>query len=77
MKQEIDAIIARIKETYEGDPWFGRPVRAILEEVPPAMVFERFEGQHSLAELLWHTITWREFVISRLQPEGGKRWALF
>jgi hypothetical protein len=35
-------------------------------------VFQKPNGQHSLLELLWHIITWREFTLSRLQPSAEK-----
>jgi uncharacterized damage-inducible protein DinB len=67
MRQELDHIIYQLRDTYEGDPWFGRNIRAILREIDETIAFEKPNGQHSILELLWHMITWREFTVDRLQ----------
>jgi uncharacterized damage-inducible protein DinB len=69
MNSEILLITEQLKEVYEGEPWFGRSVKEILEEIEEAIVFEKPNGQHSLLELIWHMITWKEFVISRLRKD--------
>lgn len=35
------------------------------------------DGSHSIAELVYHMVTWRDFTVSRLQPEEGKSSAYF
>jgi uncharacterized damage-inducible protein DinB len=65
--KEIKNIIEELKETYEGDPWFGRNAKAILAMADERKIFEKKGGEHSILELLWHMITWREFVVDRLQ----------
>ena len=69
MNREILLLAEQIKETYEGDPWFGRSVKALLAEVNDRIAFESPNEQHSILELVWHMITWREFTISRLRRE--------
>jgi uncharacterized damage-inducible protein DinB len=65
--KEIKNIIAQIKDTYEGEPWFGRNAKAILAMPDERKIFEKKGSEHSILELLWHMITWREFVVDRLQ----------
>ena len=72
MNREILLIAEHIKDSYEGDPWFGRSVTSILNEVDEAIVFEKPNGQHSILELLWHMITWKEFTIDRLRNNNEK-----
>jgi uncharacterized damage-inducible protein DinB len=72
MNKEVSFLIEQIKEAYEGDPWFGRNAKALLAEVTEEIAFEKSNGQHSILELVWHMITWREFTISRLTKEVGK-----
>ena len=72
MNREILLIAEHIKDGYEGDPWFGRSVTSILNEVDEAIVFEKPNGQHSILELLWHMITWKEFTIDRLRNNNEK-----
>ena len=70
MNKEILLICDQLKEVYNGDPWFGRSVQAILNEIDEAIVFEKPKDQHSILELLWHMITWKEFVLSRLRHKN-------
>lgn len=72
MNKEIELLTEQIKEAYEGDPWFGRSIKAILGETDESIVFEKPNGQHSIVELLWHMITWKEFTLSRLQNDSSK-----
>jgi uncharacterized damage-inducible protein DinB len=69
MSQEILQIAEQLKDAYEGEPWFGRSTKEILNEIDEAMVFERPKGQHSILELVWHMITWKEFTLSRLRND--------
>ena len=69
MNREILLLAEQMKETYEGDPWFGRNVKTLLAEVNDRIAFERPNDQHSILELVWHMVTWREFTISRLRHE--------
>lgn len=64
---EIPLIIHQLREAYEGNPWFGRSVKEILAEVDESIAFEKPNGQHSILELVWHMITWREFTVDRIQ----------
>jgi uncharacterized damage-inducible protein DinB len=72
MNREILLIAEQLKDAYEGEPWFGRSVKEILYEVDEAIVFEKPNGQHSILELLWHMITWKEFALSRLRNDDQK-----
>jgi uncharacterized damage-inducible protein DinB len=66
MQAEMALIIGQLKEAYEGEPWFGRNLKALLSEVDEETAFTKLNGQHSILELLYHMIVWREFTISRL-----------
>lgn len=63
---ELDLLVELMTELVEGEPWHGKSVKAALEAVDPAVVFERPAGQHSILELVWHMATWKEFCVSRL-----------
>ncbi len=64
----MDYLIEQLKETWDGDPWFGRNVRVLLGEVDAATAVQKLNGQHPILELVWHMCTWREFTIHALQP---------
>lgn len=72
MNREILLIAEQLKDAYHGEPWFGRSINEILNEVDNEIVFVKPEGQHSIVELLWHMITWKEFTISRLRNDENK-----
>lgn len=68
MQAEMAVIVGQLKEAYEGDPWFGRNVKTLLSEVGEETAYQKLNEQHSVLELLYHMIVWREFTISRLAP---------
>src|SRR5215213_7889007 len=72
MNAEIIKIIALLKDEYNGDPWFGRSVKSLLNDVREEHVFEKPNEQHSILQLLWHMIIWREFTINSFAKEGKK-----
>ncbi|HUQ96762.1 MAG TPA: DinB family protein [Chitinophagaceae bacterium] len=77
MNTEMLQIAEQLKDTYEGAPWFGKNGKTLLAEAEAVNVFENPNGQHSIIELLYHMITWREFTISRLRHNGEKTTAYF
>jgi uncharacterized damage-inducible protein DinB len=73
----LTTIIEQLKEAYNGNPWFGRAVTELLAEVSEQTAYQKPAGQHSILELLWHMITWREFTINCLQPSPQMSLAYF
>jgi uncharacterized damage-inducible protein DinB len=71
MNTGILQIAEQLKDCYDGSPWFGKSVRSLLKEVDQSIVFERPNNQHSILELLWHMILWREFTINRLRRDNS------
>lgn len=72
MNKEVKYISKQLEIIYSGQPWFGRPVKEVLSEIDSTMASKKPNGQHSILELLYHMINWREFAISRLQPGNDK-----
>jgi uncharacterized damage-inducible protein DinB len=71
MNKELQSIIRNLQNVNTGQPWYGRPVYEMLEEIDPAIVYTKpNENSHSLIELLYHMITWAEFTLKRI--EGDK-----
>ena len=70
MNREILLSAEGIKDAYEGQPWFGRSVKEILNEIDESIVFEKPNAQHSILELVWHMITWKEFTINRIRNDN-------
>lgn len=71
--EHIQHVIQLLQESLTGNPWHGRSLQALLSEVTPEMALRKPNAEsHSIAELVYHIATWREFTISRLQPQKGK-----
>lgn len=68
MKKETQSIIKNLQTTLNGQPWFGRAVFSIMKEVDETKIhIHPGDTQHSLAELLFHMITWSEFCLKHLE----------
>ena len=78
MNKELQSIIRNIENVNSGEPWFGRPVLALLEEVDESIAFIKpNEKSHSCIELLYHMITWAEFVLKRIEKDDINDMAVF
>lgn len=68
MNKEIQSIIRNLQRVNSGQPWYGRAVYELLDEVNPKKVFEKpgKEG-HSIIELIYHMLTWTDFCLRRVQ----------
>jgi uncharacterized damage-inducible protein DinB len=72
MNREIQSIISKLEDVLVGDPWFGRPVYALLREIDPATVYRKPNGKgHSLIELLYHTLNWVSFCLQAVENKPG------
>jgi uncharacterized damage-inducible protein DinB len=68
MNMEIQSIIRNLQRVNSGQPWYGRPVYELLEEVKPDKAFVKPGNDgHSMIELLYHLVTWTEFCLRRVQ----------
>jgi uncharacterized damage-inducible protein DinB len=66
--EELNSIITRMKDTFDGAPWYGKAVMKVLQEVDPSKVYIKpNDNSHSLIELLYHMLTWENFTLEQLQ----------
>jgi uncharacterized damage-inducible protein DinB len=77
MNKELKSIIANLERVNTGQPWYGRPVYEMLDEIDPAIVYKKPNKQHSLTELLYHMITWADFTLHRITGDKEKDMAAF
>ncbi len=78
MNKEVQSIIRNLQNTLSGEPWFGRALYPILEEVDVKKVYIRpGNSAHSLIELLYHMITWADFTLKRIQKDDDMDLAVF
>jgi len=70
-KSDLEKYIAHFKNIYNGNPWYGDPIMKILEGVGEEVAFaQAAPGKHSIAEILWHMIYWRQLLIKKLQGDS-------
>ena len=70
MKKEIQAIILQLQNVNSGEPWYGRAVYKILDEVDEKNAFIKpNSSEHSLIELLYHMITCAGFTLKRIEKD--------
>lgn len=73
MNKETQYLAKQLEIAYQGEPWFGRATSELLAEVDiNTALYKTDDDQHSILELVYHMINWREFTISRLQPDASK-----
>jgi uncharacterized damage-inducible protein DinB len=71
MNKQIQYIITTLQNVNSGEPWFGRSVYAILEEVDTSKAYIKPNNtEHSLIELLYHMLTWAAFILKSLENAG-------
>ncbi len=73
MNTEVLKIAESLKDAYDGDPWFGKSMTALLSQVDEHTAFEKYKNQHSILELVEHIINWRLFVIRRLRTDAQQQ----
>jgi uncharacterized damage-inducible protein DinB len=78
MNKEIKSIIANLEKVNTGQPWYGRAVYEMLDEIDPSIVYKKpDDNTHSLTELLYHMITWSDFTLKRIEGDNEKDMATF
>lgn len=70
MKKEIEFYITEFESIYDGEPFYGKPLMAVLKEADPKSVFKKQnEKGHSAFEVLEHILAWRDLLVKRLNGD--------
>jgi uncharacterized damage-inducible protein DinB len=76
--RETNHLASHLENTLNGEPWFGRSVFTLLSEVDASKAYKRPAGNsHSLADIVYHMITWASFTEKRLQRNREEDMAAF
>jgi len=71
---ELQNILKRMENTINGEPWFGRPVMDLLNEVNHELAFQKQEfAPYSIADLVAHMIYWKRYVRDAMIGNDGER----
>ena len=69
---ELKAIIERMESVFSGEPWYGKSITRLLDEVDETAVYTKINGHaHTMIELLFHMLNWQEFALHRLQEDNN------
>ena len=75
MDKRIKNLVEKYQKVYNSAPWYGDSIVRILKNVNPKIVFIKAgEKSHSIAELVAHTIGWRDIVFNQIQ--GNRKFRL-
>jgi len=66
----LHEIIAQLNEVYDGNPWYGNSVSNYLQEIKPEMMSNKCANSHSIGQVIAHMVTWREYVIAKLENKA-------
>ena len=64
---EVSRIVDQLEREFDGDPWHGSPLEAILEGIDAKRAAARpIASGHSIWELVLHMIGWKDETTRRL-----------
>ena len=64
---ELSRIVDQLEREFDGDPWHGTPLEAILQGIDAKRAAARpIAGGHSIWELVLHMIGWKDETTRRL-----------
>lgn len=70
MRQQIEWLHKKFQTILSGEPWYGRPVYILLQEVDSKKALRKPDSSsHSMIELLYHLITWADFTLKRMEED--------
>jgi uncharacterized damage-inducible protein DinB len=71
--KEVLAIIHNLQNVWNGEPWFGKPVKEILTSLPENIVFNKpNNASHSAIELVYHLHAWASFCLHRVAKNADE-----
>ncbi len=71
MQDKVELLTKKIEKVYNSSPWYGNSIKSILNDVDSKTAFTKAARNiHTIAELVVHIITWREFVISKIKGDN-------
>lgn len=68
MKSEINDLLEKLEDSFNGDPWYGESLMHKLENIDFEIANSTPEGiSNSIANLVQHIINWRVYLIEKLK----------
>ena len=71
MKKEINSYISEFETIYNGEPWYGKSLMAVINSADPKDVFKKQKSDgHSAYEVVHHLYAWRNLLAKRLNGDN-------
>jgi len=68
MKKEINNYISEFEAIYNGEPWYGKSLMAVIYSADAKDVFKKQKNDgHSAYEITHHLYAWRNLLTKRLK----------
>jgi len=72
MKKEINSYISEFETVYNGEPWYGKSLMAVINSADPKDVFKKQKSDgHSAYEITHHLYAWRNLLVKRLKGDNA------
>lgn len=72
-KSDFDALRQELHQVYDGDPWHGSSITAVLDGVNAEVAAMRsIPGAHNIWEIVLHMAAWTREVASRVGGSDAK-----
>lgn len=70
MTTEIDDYIREFETIYNGEPWYGKSLMAVISDADAKDVFKKHKSTgHSAYEITHHLYAWRDLLVKRLNGD--------
>ena len=70
MTKEINNYITEFESIYNGEPWYGKSLLAVINDANPKDVFKKEKPTaHSAYEIVHHFYNWRDLLVKRLNGD--------
>jgi len=70
MTKEINNYISEFETIYNGEPWYGKSLMAVISDADPKVVFKKQKSTgHSAYEITHHLYAWRDLLVKRLNGD--------
>ena len=70
MNKEIKNYISEFESIFNGEPWYGKSLMAVINDADPKNVFKKNnEDTHAAYEILHHLYAWRDLLVRRLNGD--------
>ena len=71
MNKEINNFISEFETVFNGEPWYGKSLMAVINDADPKNVFKKTnENTHSAYEIFHHLYAWRDLLVRRLNGDN-------